>query len=145
MVSLDCDSKGNLWIATLKDGLFVYDSKSMEFSEVEVGHLLPLQDGNRTDVSIVFADKDDNIWLSAASHIIKCSYEGGRLKAEFSRPAFYPMAIEQDENGTVWIATASEYICYFRPGDSEMQYLKPFTMDYTFIPSILPYLSLIHI
>ena len=108
VVSLDCDSKGNLWIATLKDGLFVYDSKSMEFSEVEVGHLLPLQDGNRTDVSIVFADKDDNIWLSAASHIIKCSYEGGRLKAEFSRPAFYPMAIEQDENGTVWIATASE-------------------------------------
>lgn len=139
VVSLDCDSKGNLWIATLKDGLFVYDSKSMEFSEVEVGHLLPLQDGNRTDVSIAFADKDDNIWLSAASHIIKCSYEGGRLKAEFSRPAFYPMAIEQDENGTVWIATASEYICYFRPGDSEMQYLKPFTMDYTFIPSILPY------
>ena len=139
VVSLDCDTKGNLWIATLKDGLYVYDTVSSEFDKVCIESIFPSNDGGKNYVSIVFVDDDDFVWLASSSFVAKCSYDGNELKAEQYHYVIYPMAIEQDDNGTIWFSTASEYVCYLQYGDKELKYLKPVTLGFTFIPSILPY------
>lgn len=139
VVSLDCDKKGNLWISTLKDGLYVYNTETMVFREAGIDHIFPSQDDGKRDINIVFIDRDDNVWLTSSGLVAKCSFDGHRLKAGKYFRTFYPMSMEQDANGTIWISTASEYVCYLKPGDTELRYLKPVTADFTFIPSILPY------
>lgn len=139
VISLDCDRKGNLWISTLKDGLYVYNTSTMVFREAGTEHIFPSQDDRKTDINIVFIDRDDNVWLTSSGFIAKCSFDGQKLKAEKYFQTFYPMAMEQDDKGTVWIATASEYVCYLKQGDTELNYLKPVTADFTFIPAIQPY------
>ncbi len=137
VISLDCDTKGNLWISTLKDGLYLWTSgDNNQFKEIDTESLF----GNNVDIKCVFCDKDDRIWLiSSFGEVVVCRFDGRNLLQEQSYQIFLPIDISQDDYGTIWISTASGYMCYLRSDEDDFKYLDVVDLEFTFITSILPY------
>lgn len=138
VVSLDNDSKDNLWISTLKDGLFLYNSRGEMFKKMDLSKILKSYDGNDVDASVVFVDRDDKVWLAAQNGVARCSYDGKNLVLEKFWQIFMPLGISQDAGGRIWIGTYGENVCYIAPEDDQIKVVKALTAYYTFTPYCAP-------
>lgn len=138
VVSLDCDSKDNLWISTLKDGLFLYNSETELFKRIDQRKLFNFKGGDKLDISYVFVDREDNVWLTGGGGVSRCVYNGESLKVEKFWPVFFPMAMSQDSDGRVWIGSVGENVYYISPEDDSIHSLKTVSSNFTFIPYCLP-------
>ncbi len=137
VVSVDCDSKDNLWICTLKDGLYLYDSKSAIFKKIDLGRLFNFETADKMDISYVFVDSKDKIWLTGPTGVARCRADGDDLKLEKLWPLFFPMAVSEDTAGRVWIGTMGENV-YYISSDDELKTMKVVTSPFTFTPYCLP-------
>ena len=137
VVSVDCDSKDNLWICTLKDGLYLYDSKSAIFKKIDLGRLFNFETADKMDISYVFVDSKDKIWLTGPTGVARCRADGDDLKLEKLWPLFFPMAVSEDTAGRVWIGTMGENV-YYISSDDELKTMKAVTSPFTFTPYCLP-------
>ena len=138
VVSLDNDSKDNLWISTLKDGLFLYNSRGETFKKMDLSKILKSHDGNDVDASVVFVDRDDKVWLAAQNGVARCRYDGKALILEKFWQIFMPLGISQDAGGRIWIGTYGENVCYIAPEDDRINVVKALTAYYTFTPYCAP-------
>ena len=137
VVSVDCDSKDNLWICTLKDGLYLYDSKSAIFKKIDLGRLFNFETADKMDISYVFVDSKDKIWLTGPTGVARCRADGDDLKVEKVWPLFFPWAVSEDTAGRVWIGTMGENV-YYISSDDELKTMKVVTSPFTFTPYCLP-------
>ena len=137
VVSVDCDSKDNLWICTLKDGLYLYDSKSAIFNKIDLGRLFNFETADKMDISYVFVDSKDKIWLTGLTGVARCRADGDDLKLEKLWPLFFPWAVSEDTAGRVWIGTMGENV-YYISSDDELKTMKAVTSPFTFTPYCLP-------
>ena len=137
VVSLANDSKGNLWISTLKDGLYLYNSSSELFKQIDLGRALgvPTLD---LDVSNVFVDRDDKVWLSTNNGVVRCKVVDDGLVMENSWTIFMSMAISQDMDGRVWVGSMGEMVSYISPEDDKLHSVKAVSAPFTFTPYCLP-------
>ncbi len=138
VVSIDADSKDNLWISTLKDGLYLYNADSELFRRINLTKLFNFEGGDKLDISYVFVDKDDKVWLTGGSGVCRCHFDGQKLSVENTWPVFMPMAISQDTEGRVWIGAMGEHIYYVSPDDDRIHALKNVSAFFTFTPYCLP-------
>ena len=138
VVSVDCDSKDNLWISTLKDGLFLYNASSGLFRRIDLRKIFGLDGNDKVDISNVFVDSDDDIWLTASGGIARCSFDGSVLTVDNTWPVFYPISMSQDKDGRVWIGAPGEHIHYVSPEDDSLHSIRTHTSYYTFTPYCLP-------
>lgn len=138
VVSVDCDSKDNLWISTLKDGLYLYDSKNQVFKEIDLSELFASYNSDKWDISMVFVDDEDKIWLTGGGGVLKCAQRNGELVPDGFWPVFMPLSLSQDADGRVWIGALGEYVPYISPEDDQMRTIKALSSYFTFIPDILP-------
>ena len=125
VVSIACDSKDNLWIVTLKDGLYLYNPKSAVFNQMEV------------DAKYVFVDSRDKVWLSDGSTVTRCRLNGMKLIVEKAWPVFWSMSISEDAGGRIWIGAMGEHTYYISP-DDELKTMKALSAHFTFTPYCLP-------
>ena len=102
-MSVDCDSNDNLWISTLKDGMYLYNSRKQIFRRIDLAELFASQDAEKWDISSVFVDKDDYVWLTGGIGTVRCSFDGEKLKMNGFWPIFMPLAMSQDNEGRVWV------------------------------------------
>ena len=142
VLAVATDRQQNLWISTLLKGLYVYhlDSQKAELIPLEG---LPAGE-QKNAVTHIFCDRDGRLWLSTASIVMKCRYEGGRLAILSQTPVLGAMDFEQTDDGTVWVATSTNDIVGFRSQESGVrsQESEPivkqaFNADFCFIPSLL--------
>lgn len=138
VVSVECDSRDNLWISTLRDGLYFYDARSDIFRKVDMAGLFGSKEADNLDMTSLFIDKDDNLWLAGYSGVVRCSYAGGRLKVDNFWPLFYPLSISQDKSGRIWIGSIGEYLHYISPEDDALHSIKVVSQGFTFTPYCLP-------
>lgn len=138
VVSLDCDSKDNLWISTLKDGLYLYNSETELFQRIDLRKLFKFEGGDKLDISYVFVDRDDKVWLTGGGGVYRCVYDGVTLKVEKFWPVFFPMAMSQDDAGRVWVGAVGETVYYISPDDDNMHGIKTVSSGFTFTPYCLP-------
>ncbi len=138
VVSVDCDSRDNLWISTLKDGLYQYNSQKQVFRKINLAELFQLQNADQWDISAVFVDRDDRVWLVGGGGVVRCSYVSDRLSVDKMWPVFMPMALSQDRDGRVWIGSMGEYVHYISPDDDTIHSLKALSAQFTFTPYCLP-------
>lgn len=138
VVSVDRDSKDNLWISTLKDGLYLYNSEKELFQRIDLRRLFGFDGSDRMDISYVFVDRDDNIWLTGGGGVSRCRFDGSTLTVDKSWPVFFPMAMSQDACGRVWMGAFGEYVHYVSPDDDMLRSLKVMSSYYTFTPYSLP-------
>lgn len=98
------DVKGNIWIATYQNGLWVYNTDKQKFTKKALkdpkGQYAP-------DVRHVFRDKENRIWASSITGIHVFDQNGNQIKA-FSHGSnglygSISQSINQDENGNIWI------------------------------------------
>lgn len=137
---LAVDQERNLWIATLSDGLYAYNLDSREVKKVDMGRLFATAGTDNTDVSLVFVDRDNTIWLGAtnAHKVLRCKYEGGTLQAKTVYNIFMPMSFAQDNLGNLWLGTSSNHLYTMKPGEDTFTDMSIFPYGSTFIPGLLP-------
>ena len=138
VVAVDCDSKDNLWISTLKDGLYQYNSREQMFRKVDLAELFNSQTADKWDVSCVFVDRDDRVWLVGSGGVVRCTYARGKLSVDRFWGIPMAMALSQDNDGRVWIGAMGEYVHYISPDDDQIHSLKALSAQFTFTPYCLP-------
>lgn len=131
------DKQDYLWISTHLHGMFKYDMTSKTIEKITHVHRAnnPLESNT---IYGSFFDRDGYLWTMEAGKVTKNSIADGNMTPISSYMAFLPMSMSQSDDGTIWIASASQYISYMRPGDTEAKSLKIFD-GYSFIPSISRY------
>ena len=140
VVSVAVDKQNNLWIATLTDGLFVYNAETGRVEKIDMQKLFKQQSLDGTDISKIFVDGENNIWLaSTLSKVLKCKYIGGDLVSESIHDIFYPMSLTQDSMGTIWVGTCSFTLFAMKRGEDEFSPVYPMSPMGTFIPGLLPF------
>ena len=138
VVAVDCDSKDNLWISTLKDGMYVYNSKEQLFKKIDLAKLFDSQSAEKWDITSVFVDNDDNVWLAGSLGVVRCKNLGNNLKIDKTWTAFMPISISQDSKGYIWIGTMGESVYYISPEDDLLHTQKIISSHFTFTPYLLP-------
>ena len=128
------DQQENLWISTLRKGVFVYHCNTQKAEPIVIEGLSASESKNA--VTHIFCDRNGLLWLSTTNIIMKCQYDGGRLRILGQWPIFMTMDFEQTDDGTVWASTSSTNIIGFHPGNSEPEVKQAFHVDYTFISSL---------
>ena len=105
VVSLCQDTADRLWIATLRDGLWVREPGNGQIRQVDVAHLVPDTHIGYIRCSKVFCDREGELWLlfSDKYRVVRCRYEQGRLRMIDSFFFSHPVSIAQDDLGHIWI------------------------------------------
>ena len=104
------DSKGNIWVATMGDGIFYYNPQTKEKGSIRN------EPGNKNSLSSnvinsIFADSDHNIWFATEGGGL-CKYDV--LKKKITKkyntdngfPANYVFKMLEDANKNLWISTS---------------------------------------
>ena len=105
VVSLCRDKADRLWIATLRDGLWMLEPGSGQLRQIDDAHLVPDTNIGYIRCGKVFCDAEGELWLLFSDKYIvaRCRYEQGRLRMIDSFSFTHPAAIAQDDLGRIWI------------------------------------------
>ena len=138
--SVAVDRERNLWIATLMDGLYVYNMDCGEVKQIDMQRLFKQDYSEKTEVTYVFVDHENYIWLETVlgNKVLKCKYTNGELQTESSYDIFMPMSLNQDRQGTLWIGTCSYLFYAMRKGEKTFTEVPAFPKMGTFTPGLLP-------
>ena len=105
VTSLCLDKDNQLWITTLRDGLWVYDLDGKALRNVDVSNLVPDKGVGYIRCSKVFCDAAGDLWLLFMDkyRAVRCRYDGLSLRVKDSYFCFSPLSIAEDGQGHVWI------------------------------------------
>lgn len=115
------DQKGNIWVGTYKNGLWVYNSKTKTFREVPV---LNAKQQKATDVRTVFKDGKGRIWVGSSTSLNIYS-DTFKLLASFSNNAnnlsgSIVQSIIETQSGTVWIGVSGGGLFQFNENQNAL-------------------------
>ena len=136
VTALSLDHAGNLWICTLRDGLFVYNLGSKSLKRIDVNPLIPDNNVGFIRCTGVFCDNDGDLWLlfSEKYRVIRCRYDGRNLKMLDQLGMVNPLAIAQDDQGRFWIGGFSNQVVKY---DKQTKERKDISVqcgdDWTFV------------
>ncbi|MGC1631151.1 MAG: two-component regulator propeller domain-containing protein, partial [Gelidibacter sp.] len=98
------DNKGNIWLGTYKNGLWIYNSKKNEFRAVPV---ISLKNQNATDVRTIYKDKKGRLWVGSNT-CLNIYADTLELLASFeynknSLKGTIVESIMETQNGMIWL------------------------------------------
>ncbi|KFF05684.1 hybrid sensor histidine kinase/response regulator transcription factor [Flavobacterium reichenbachii] len=128
------DSDGRLWISMEGGGVDVYNPETKTFRHItksDTGFCSGLTNDNITKV---FIDKKENIWLSSWNEGIFVLKKGSRTFINYNTKntpnlaSDNIMSITEDSRGVIWIGTFSKGLHYYTPSDGQFHHCnsKPF-------------------
>ena len=141
VTALETDKAGNLWISTLRDGLFCYHLASRQLKQIDLGPLIPDQSIGFVRSSNVFCDSEGELWLILGDkyRILRCSYDGKHLKVLDSFNLFYPISIAEDEQGGIWLGGLGNTLLRYDKHSRESVTVKlPGETDWAMVTDLLP-------
>lgn len=138
--ALDTDSGGNLWISTLRDGVYVYNTGSHELRHPDIQAIARSIGVQKIKQACAHIDDEDHVWLEAIHEhkVIQCSYSEGRLIPIKSYDMLMPMSFAQDSYGTIWIGSSASMVYAKRRTDTEFNKISAFK-GATFVPGVLQF------
>ena len=140
VVSLCHDNDDRLWIATLRDGLWLREPDSEQIRQVDVSNLVPDSHIGYIRCSRVFCDAEGELWLLFGDkyQVVRCRYEQGRLRMTDSFFFIHPAAIAQDDQGRIWVGgNTMELVRYDK--DTRSLTAFPYTdqSDFPFVSELM--------
>ena len=141
VVSLCTDKEDRLWISTLRDGLYVWEPANGQLRNVDVSSLVNQAHIGYVRCDKVFCDAEGDIWLlvSGKFQVIRCRYEGGRLRRTDLFDCFNPISITQDAQGRIWVGGIGQGLTMY---DKTTRRTTSFPIsdsdEWTFITDLLP-------
>lgn len=137
VISLSAGNDRKLWIATLMNGLYMYDMNTREIKLIDSEQFFTQEKQKDLFVNQVMVDSNNALWMTTTNNeVLKahCTADG-QLKVQERHSIYLPMSISQSPDGTIWIGTATLYIYALCPGEKEFRQLKVFE-GFTFIPGL---------
>jgi ligand-binding sensor domain-containing protein/signal transduction histidine kinase/DNA-binding response OmpR family regulator len=113
--ALQFDKNGLLWIATRKEGVYVFDPQKMKLSRVRSLEY----DLTKTTVWTVFIDKSGSIWVGSRSGLFQYNPNKKLLEAvngvaDFGNNSNMEiLTIFEDEQGNLWLGSWSDGILFY--------------------------------
>ena len=108
VLAITPDYSNHLWIATKKDGIYVYDLGSKQIKKVPQVYQND-KDDKKNLITNIFVDRQNYIWLANVENVTKCKYVNGELSVVATYPMFLPIAFAQDKEGNIWVSTTSVF------------------------------------
>ena len=122
VTSLCLDQEQRLWIATFRDGLWVYDLAKKELRTVEASSLIPDNNVGYIRCSKVYCDRDGDLWLLFQEKytVTRCRYDGKGLHRIDS--FFMPNASDviDDGQGHIWAAGQGSFLLRYDKATREV-------------------------
>ena len=112
VTSLCLDKSGRLWITTLRDGLWVYDLEGKVLRSVDVSSLFDNPNIGYIRCTKVFCDSEGDLWLLFTDkyQVFRTRFDGKRFQVLGTAIVMNPLAIAEDERGSIWIGGAGTHL-----------------------------------
>lgn len=128
------DSEGQLWISMEGGGVDVYNPETKLFKHITKSDTSLYSGLTNDNITNVFIDKNQNIWLSSWNEGIFVLKKGSRNFINYNTkntPGLTSdniMSIAQDSRGVIWIGTFAKGLHYYTPTDGQFHHCdsKPF-------------------
>lgn len=127
VTSVAADKRGNVWIASKKNGLVVYHLPSQSLRQIPT-EFAPYY---------VFADRADHIWISSGKGVAEYAYDGQKLRQlrRFQTPLM--LAATEDRTGNIWLAGNSSSLLCFPKNKAPITACPVSQSPVSFIPAVL--------
>ena len=121
VTSLCLDQEQRLWIATLRDGLWLYDLRRKTLQSVDITPLIPNTNVGYIRCTKIFCDSGGDLWLLFQEKfwVVRCRYEGGRFRILDTRLVGNATAIAEDGQGRIWLGGASDNLLRYDKASRE--------------------------
>ena len=143
IVSASRDSHGNIWMFSLHDGLFRFETESGKLLKVDVSHTPAYDKADylHSNNPLVLADSSGCVWMSFpdSRSIMKGRLHSGKMKVEEEYGLYYPRVAVCDSEGGVWIGTFNYYIHHQPAGGKQMRRIQVYPAKTTQITCLLEY------
>lgn len=134
VTSIAKDSDGQLWISMEGGGVDVYNPTTKDFIHITKFDTRFRSGLTNDNITKVFIDKKQNIWLSSWNEGIYFLKKGSKQFVNYNTKntpglaSDHIMAIAEDSRGVIWIGTFSKGLHYFNPIDGKFHHCnsKPF-------------------
>ena len=125
VVSLCLDQEQRLWIATLRDGLWLYDLRRKDLRSVDISALIRNTSVGYNRCSKVFCDSGGDLWLFFQEKywVVRCRYEGDRFQVLDNLFVPNVSAITEDGQGRIWIGGMSANLTRYDKATRESAYV----------------------
>ena len=105
------DAKGNIYVATLHNGLLRFHDGAWSVADSANGQV-------NNNPRCVFVDSQDRVWAGTREYTLLCGHDGTWTKygtnEGFPRLLLYGLA--ETEDGTIWAGSWNDGLYYFRNG-----------------------------
>jgi ligand-binding sensor domain-containing protein/signal transduction histidine kinase/DNA-binding response OmpR family regulator len=122
------DDEGQLWISMEGGGVDVYNPKTKLFKHITKSDTRFYSGLTNDNITNVFIDKNQNIWLSSWNEGIFVLKKGSRNFINYNTkntPTLTSdniMSIAQDSKGVIWIGTFAKGLHYYTPSDGQFHH-----------------------
>ncbi|CAD0001014.1 hybrid sensor histidine kinase/response regulator transcription factor [Flavobacterium salmonis] len=127
------DNDGQLWISMEGGGVDLYNPKTKNFKHITKSDNSFYSGLTNDNITNVFIDKKQNIWLSSWNEGIFLLKKGSRNFINYNTKntnlaSDNIMSIAEDSRGVVWIGTFAKGLHYYSPSDGKFHHCnsKPF-------------------
>jgi len=132
VTAMELDAENNLWVGTL-DGLVYY-----EIDHRKVDRLTQLNGLQGNEISSLFADSEDRIWVGSVGKGITL-ISGNQFNQLDPGYDFTPRCFVEDLDGNVWIGTEGRGLIQFDPRLEEV--IRTFTVKDGLLANLINQLS----
>lgn len=128
------DHEGQLWISMEGGGVDVYNLVTKKFKHITKSDGSLYSGLTNDNITKVFIDKKQNIWLSSWNEGIFLLKKGSRTFINYNTKntpnlaSDNIMSITEDSRGVIWIGTFAKGLHYYTPSDGQFHHCnsKPF-------------------
>ncbi|MBF4508690.1 response regulator [Flavobacterium sp. JLP] len=128
------DNEGQLWISMEGGGVDVYNLRTKKFKHITKSDASFYSGLTNDNITKVFIDKKQNIWLSSWNEGIFLLKKGSRNFINYNTKntpnlaSDNIMSIAEDSRGVIWIGTFAKGLHYYTPSDRQFHHCnsKPF-------------------
>jgi ligand-binding sensor domain-containing protein/serine phosphatase RsbU (regulator of sigma subunit) len=132
VTAMDLDGQNNLWVGTL-EGLVYF-----EIDQRRVSRLSQVNGLKGNDISTIFADSKDRIWVGSAGKGISL-IEGDSIKQLELGFDFTPRCFAEDQDGNIWIGTEGRGVLLLNPLSKEV--ISGFSVEEGLLANLINQLS----